>query len=210
MKIEGMSTHALNRLPYYLNYLLASDAEKDGFVSSAAIATALNLNEVQVRKDLAACSCRGIPKKGFCVSEVLDAIRECLGHNDANNAILIGVGNLGRALMSYKGFEAYGLNIVAAFDKGKMTVDGKPIFDIARLPDIVSNFNAKIAIIAVPAEVAQNVCDIVTQNGILAVWNFAPTHLKVPDGVLVHNENMASSLAVLSNHLKARLKEVEE
>lgn len=207
MKIQGISTQTLERLPYYLNFLIANDAEKDGYISSAAIAAALKLNEVQVRKDLAACHCRGIPKKGFNVNDVLNGIRECLGHNDVNNAILVGVGNLGRALLSYKGFAAYGLNIVAAFDQQKSVVDGKPVFEMDKLPSILKRLDVKIAIITVPSDAAQSVCDLVTSNGIRAVWNFAPTHLTVSDDVLVQNENMASSLAVLSTHLKARMRE---
>ena len=117
----------------------------------------------------------------------------------------MGAGNLGRALLSYKGFEQYGLNIIAAFDIKEGEADGKKIFPLEKLPDIINRLSIKIAVITVPGDVAQQVCDILTSNGILAVWNFAPAHLTVPDGVLVQNENMASSLAVLSNHLKSRM-----
>lgn len=206
MKIQGISTQTLRRLPYYLNYLVSSEADSGGYISAAAVAAALSLNEVQVRKDLATvCQTHGVPKKGFPVSELIEGLRDCLGQNNVNDAILVGAGNLGRALLSYKGFEQYGLNIVAAFDLKEGTANGKKIFTLDKLPDIINRLNIKIAVITVPGDSAQQVCDTLTENGILAVWNFAPAHLKVPDGVLVQNENMASSLAVLSNHLKSQI-----
>ncbi|MBP3480409.1 MAG: redox-sensing transcriptional repressor Rex [Clostridia bacterium] len=205
MKIQGISTQTLRRLPYYLNYLVNCEAD-GGYISAAAVASALKLNEVQVRKDLATvCQVRGVPKKGFPVSDLIEGLRDCLGQNNVHDAILVGAGNLGRALLSYKGFEQYGLNIIAAFDIKEGEADGKKIFPLEKLPDIINRLSIKIAVITVPGDVAQQVCDILTSNGILAVWNFAPAHLTVPDGVLVQNENMASSLAVLSNHLKSRM-----
>lgn len=206
MKIQGISTRTLKRLPYYFNYLVNEHKSVDGYISSATIAAALGLNEVQVRKDIAsACCIRGVPKKGFPVNELIKGLQECLGHNSVNDAILVGCGNLGRALMQYKGFEQYGLNIVAAFDLEEGDLEGKKIYDISELPRFIRERGIKIAVITVPASTAQVVCDVLTDNGILAVWNFAPVHLSVPRGVLVQNENMASSLAVLSNHLKARI-----
>ena len=206
MKIQGISTQTLRRLPYYLNYLVSSEQDSEGYVSAATVAAAMNLNEVQVRKDLATvCQARGVPKKGFPVSDLIEGLRDCLGQNNVNDAILVGAGNLGRALLSYKGFEQYGLNIVAAFDLKEGDANGKKIFTLDKLPDIIDRLGIKIAVITVPGDAAQQVCDILTENGILAVWNFAPAHLKVPDGVLVQNENMASSLAVLSNHLKSKI-----
>lgn len=205
MKIQGISTQTLRRLPYYLNYLVSAEPES-GYISAAAVASALSLNEVQVRKDLATvCQTRGIPKKGFPVEELIEGLRDCLGQNNVYDAVLVGAGNLGRALLSYKGFEQYGLNIVAAFDIKEGTSNGKKIFSLEKLPDIIKRLNIKIAVITVPGEAAQEVCNTLTENGILAVWNFAPAHLTVPNGVLVQNENMASSLAVLSNHLKAQM-----
>lgn len=206
MKIQGISTRTLKRLPYYFNYLVNEYRELDGYVSSTTIANALGLNEVQVRKDIAsACNVRGVPKRGFPVKELVMGLKECLGHNSVNDAILVGTGNLGRALLQYKGFEQYGLNIVEAFDLNEFELDGRKIWGIEKLPSFIEEHGIKIAVITVPASSAQIVCDLLTSNGILAVWNFAPVPLSVPKGVLVQNENMASSLAVLSNHLKARL-----
>lgn len=211
MKAHGISVRTLRRLPFYLNYLVSVDRGEDKYISAAAIASVLKLNEVQVRKDLsAACKTPGVPKKGFLISDLISGLKECLGHNNAHDAILVGAGNLGRALLGYKGFERYGLNIISAFDLYEDKLDGKDIYKIEKLSDIIKEQNVKIAIITVPESYAQSVCDTLTANGILAIWNFAPVHLNVPSGVLVQNENMAASLAMLSNHLKEQMMEVTQ
>ena len=164
------------------------------------------MNDVQVRKDLAAvCKTSGIPKKGFAVCDLISGISDFLGYGSGNDAILIGAGNLGMALMSYRGFDNYGINIVAAFDSRKEVIDNERVFDLSCLGEICREHNIKIGVITVPETAAQQVCDLLVENGILAIWNFAPTHIKAPEEILVQNENMASSLALLSNHLREKL-----
>ncbi len=210
---RSISKQTLQRLPLYLSFLKTLDLKKDHqFISATGIAEALGLNDVQVRKDLSMVSSRGRPKIGYATPELIEDIEEYLGYSNQVDAIIVGVGNLGRALISYAGFRAYGLNIVAGFDlvdgqNGE--VSGKPIYDISRIGEICKEISAKIAIITVPASEAQSVCDILVSCGILAIWNFAPILLKVPQGVLVQNENMASSLAVLSKHLEKKLSGAE-
>ena len=124
--------------------------------------------------------------------------------------MLIGAGKLGQALMGYRGFEDYGLNILAAFDKEPAvdkTDEGKPVYHIDKLEHFCRSHKVLMGIITVPAAAAQEACDQLIQCGIKAVWNFAPTHLEVPENILVQNENMATSLAVLSMHLQAQIKE---
>lgn len=201
-----ISKQALQRLPYYLNYLKALQSDSVQNISAAAIAKDLNLNEVQVRKDLAAVSENGgKPRIGFDMAELIRSIENYLGYKNVDDAVLVGAGQLGRALLSYKGFEDYGVKIVAAFDSDEgltgAEVCGKCILSMDRLNDLCRRINVHIGIITVPAESAQEVCDMLIESGILAVWNFAPVHLKVPDHILVQNENMAASLAVLSKHL---------
>ena len=104
-----------------------------------------------------------------------------------------------------KGFELAGFNIVAAFDSRPEVIDNKKVFDISRLDEICQKLNVKIGIITVPDTAAQKVCDLLVKSGILAIWNFAPTHIKAPEDILVQNENMASSLALLSNHLREKM-----
>ena len=201
-----LSKQALKRLPVYMSYLKSLDTVEVEYISSSTVAEALDMNDVQVRKDLAAvCKSPGIPKKGFVVSDLIGGISDFLGYRDGNDAILIGAGNLGMALMSYRGFDNYGINIVAAFDSRPEVIDNKKVFDVMQLKDMCKKLNVKIGIITVPDHAAQKVCDLLVESGILAIWNFAPTHIKAPDDILVQNENMASSLAVLSNHLREKM-----
>lgn len=201
-----LSKQALKRLPVYMSYLKSLDTEQVEYISSSTVAEALDMNDVQVRKDLAAvCKTAGIPKKGFVVRDLIGGISDFLGYSQGNDAILIGAGNLGMALMSYRGFDNYGINIVAAFDSRPEIIDNKKVFDISRLDEICKELNVKIGIITVPDIAAQKVCDLLVKSGILAIWNFAPTHIKAPEEILVQNENMASSLALLSNHLREKM-----
>ena len=112
--------------------------------------------------------------------------------------------------MGYRGFDEYGLNIMAAFDRNpkmEKTDEGKPVYNITELEQFCRSHKVLMGIITVPAEGAQTVADQLIAGGIKAIWNFAPTHLDVPANILVQNENMATSLAVLSVHLQAQIKE---
>jgi redox-sensing transcriptional repressor len=133
-----------------------------------------------------------------------------LGYDNTTDAILVGAGKLGQALLGYSGFEEYGLNILAGFDIQpaiEKTVEGKPIFPMSELENFCKMNKVLMGIITVPAQYAQQVCDQLIACGIKAVWTFAPVHLDVPDNILVQNENMATSLALLSMHLQAQIKE---
>lgn len=204
-----ISKKTLSRLPLYLGYLKEQKRFGQKTISATMIADGLGLNQVQVRKDLAQISCGGKPRIGYMIDELETDIERFLGYNNVNSAVIVGAGNLGKALMSYVGFKQYGLDIAAAFDAdGTLTnseFNGIPIFPVEKLPDIAKRLKIHIGIITVPAPHAQKVCDMLVDAGVLAVWNFAPTVLKVPEGILVQNENMASSLALLCNHLSQRL-----
>ena len=202
-----ISKQAMMRMPYYLRYLRDVKASGAESVSSTAIGEALRLNSVQVRKDLAAvCSSKGKPGSGFNVLELISNIEDLLGYNSRVDAVLVGAGCLGTALLSYKGFSEYGMNIVAAFDNSPLVygrvIGGREVFDSSGLEEFCRNNNVHIGILTVPADVAQDVCNELIEGGVRAIWNFAPVKLKVPDGILIQNENLAASLAVLSRHLK--------
>ena len=205
---QNISKHTLQRLPMYLSYIkgLPEDAPKN--ISATTIAEALQLNDVQVRKDLASVSSSGKPKVGYNVKDLIAELEAFLGYNDIDNAVIVGAGSLGKALLNYSGFKAYGLNIIAAFDLCEEPTEfqGKTVFPIAQLESFCRKVNIHIGIITVPASSAQEICDLLVESGIRAIWNFAPVHLVVPDGILVQNENMASSLALLSNHLREQMK----
>ena len=206
MSDRCVSKQTLQRLPAYLNYLRGPHKEPKKYVSATMIAEALGLNDVVVRKDLASVSSSGRPKVGYVRAELIRELERYLGYDNSQDAVLVGAGKLGQALLSYSGFPQYGLNILAGFDNDPRLagaeVAGKKILPMDKLPGLCRRVGVHIGIITVPGEHAQTVCDQLIDSGILAVWNFANAHLLVPEGILVQNENMAVSLAVLSNHLK--------
>ena len=210
MERKEISKSVLKRLPGYLNYLTNIPDNASPYISATALANALGMGEVQVRKDLAMVSDGGRPKIGYLRESLIEDISQFLGYDNTTDAILIGAGKLGQALLGYSGFGAYGLNILAAFDvnpaEGK-TQEGKRIYPMEQLESFCRTNNVLMGIITVPGKHAQEVCDSLIRCGIKAVWNFAPVHLDVPANILVQNENMATSLALLSMHLQAQMKE---
>ncbi len=210
MERKEVSKAVLKRLPGYLDYLKSIPEDASAYISATALANALGMGEVQVRKDLAAVSNGGRPKIGYLRESLIEDIEQFLGYDNTTDAGLIGAGKLGQALLGYSGFDAYGLNILAAFDMSPSvdrTDEGKPILSLDKLEGFCKLNKVLMGIITVPAEAAQQVCDRLIGCGIKAIWNFAPTHLEVPANILVQNENMATSLAVLSMHLQAQIKE---
>lgn len=210
MERKEISKAVLKRLPGYLSYLKNLPDGSFTYISATNLANALGMGEVQVRKDLAMVSDGGRPKVGYLRESLIEDISQFLGYDNTTDAILIGAGKLGQALMGYTGFAAYGLNILAAFDAkpfADRTEEGKPVYNIDHLVPYCKENNVLMGIIAVPAAHAQGVCDQLVACGIKAIWNFAPTHLEVPSNILVQNENMATSLAVLSMHLQAQIKD---
>ncbi len=198
-----ISKATLNRLPSYLKYLYQLDKLNVATVSSTTIANGLNLNPVQVRKDIAHISTvAGKPKTGYVTKEIIADLEAFLGYNNTHDAILVGVGGLGRAFLGYSGFSNYGLNIAMAFDTNEMLVNtkvnGKPVYEMNKMASMVDRLKIQIGIITVPSYAAQEVADKMVAAGIKAIWNFAAVHLNVPSSVALKNEDLASSLALLS------------
>ena len=210
METKKISISVLMRLPGYLAYLKSMPENSPAHISATALAGALGMGEVQVRKDLAMVSDGGRPKIGYLREALIEDIEQFLGYDNTTDAVLIGAGKLGQALMAYNGFDEYGLNIMAAFDRNpkiEKTDEGKPVYPMTKLEQYCRSHKILMGIITVPSDGAQEVADLLIAGGIKAIWNFAPTHLDVPDNILVQNENMATSLAVLSVHLQAQIKE---
>lgn len=199
----------LLRLPVYLNYLKHLPDEADENISATKIAEALGLNHVVVRKDLASISTMGRPKVGYAVSGLIQELESYLGYRGVNDAIVVGAGKLGKALLSFDGFQEYGFNILAAFDLDEKAlseeIPQKLLLPMNKIMDFCERTKVRIGIITVPDASAQAVANLLVECKVLAIWNFTSVHLVVPEGVLVQNENMAASMAVLSKHLSENL-----
>lgn len=210
MEQKKISKSVLKRLPGYLAYLKNMPEGSPAHISATALAGALGMGEVQVRKDLAMVSDGGRPKIGYLRESLIDDIEQFLGYDNTTDAVLIGAGKLGLALMGFKGFHEYGLNILAAFDidpKVDFTDEGKPVYPMSKMESYCRKHKVLMGIITVPNASAQEVADQLIASGIKAIWSFSSAHLEVPDNILVQYENMATSFAVLSMHLQAQIKE---
>ena len=202
----NISKATIGRMPAYLRFLKEKEKAGERTISSTTIAEELNLNAVQVRKDLAVISSvAGKPKLGFEISDLIADINRFLGYDNVTDAVIVGAGGLGRALVGYGGFKNYGLNIVAAFDSSSELIGKKfggiQVYDAADIARLVRRMNVKIGIIAVPQGAAQQVADELIGGGVRAIWNFAPAKLNLPSNIAVKNEDMAASLAILSMRL---------
>lgn len=197
-----ISKATLSRLPQYLRILKKLKNEEDvENISSTTIAEILKLNSIQVRKDLALVSHQeGRPGIGFNVEELIKDLEDVLGLENITDAILVGAGRLGQALLNYSGFEG-NFNIVMAFDNDTSKCNNKNIFHINNIKEQIKEKNIKIGIITVQRVAAQEVCDILVDAGIKAIWNFAPVTLNVPEDVIIKNEDLSASLMILSKKL---------
>lgn len=207
-----VSRQALSRMPAYLQYLHMIDKLGRAFVTATEVAEALRLNPIQVRKDIAAVSKKpGKPMVGFCVKELIRDFNEFLAYENVKDAVLVGTGALGSALLNYSGFSGCGIRLAAVFDKdpekiGKR-IGGHTVSDAGELAGFCRKSGILIGIVAVPDYVAQGVCDQLVAGGVRAIWNFAPAHLSVPGDVILQNENLVASLTVLSKRLAERLEQ---
>ena len=205
MKKNQFSKPLLERVPLYLKYL-NSIKQKEKRVSATVISQAVNLGEVQVRKDLNLLSGSGKPKIGYEIDQLIVNLEEFLGKSKRVKVALIGAGKLGKALYGYGGFEEYGVEVCAAFDtyltKEEIFRGDKRLYPLDNFSAYVKENGILIGIIAVPEASAQATADLMIKSGIKAIWNFAPSKLIVPEDILLRNENMAASLAVLASAFK--------
>ena len=201
----GVHEPTLRRLPGYYRYLQGLRAQGLEVVSCVAIGRDLALDSTLVRKDLESIEAVGRRRVGFLVDELLRGIEAYLGYNGVNRAVLVGAGRLGAALLGHDKFQEYGLEIVAAFDVSPARIgerlNGIEVLPLEQLGDVAREMNAQLGIITVPAESAQGIADLLVENGIHAIWNFAPANLRIPAGVIVQNEDLYRSLATLSYRL---------
>lgn len=200
---------SLRRLPSYVYFLRQLAAQGRQAVSTADLAQALKLDPTQVRKDLSLAGATGRPRVGYDLAELLTTVETFLGWHNATDAFLVGTGQLGSALLRYEGFGQRGLNILAAFDtdpnKIGTIVHGREIMHVSRLVGLAKRMRVLLGILTVPGEAAQPTAEKMVEGGMIAIWNFAPATLSLPEGIIVENEHLDETLAVLSHRLSLSL-----
>lgn len=195
----------IRRLSLYLRELEGLLAEGRETVSSKQLGQALRVTDAQVRKDLAYFGQLGRPGVGYPVDPLIREVRGILGTDRLWPAVLVGAGNLGRALAAYRGFARRGFQIVAVFDsdpavvgQGLGTAGELTVLPMSQLPQVVRSGDIRIGIIAVPAPAAQNVAEQMLDAGIRALLTFAPAGLDVPHRVPVVSADLAIHLEQLA------------
>ena len=193
---------AVYRLSLYLRCLQRLKANSIRTVSSEALAKAAGVKSTQLRKDLTYFGQFGTRGLGYDVEQLSKMISDLLGTNSLQPVILIGVGNLGSALLSYHGFQQEGFEIIGAFDaepaRARSRNVKQPIYGMDQLSEIIKERAVKMAIVTVPIPAAQEVANTLVENGITGILNFAPIVLHVPEDVIVNNVNLAIELENLS------------
>jgi redox-sensing transcriptional repressor len=204
-QIRSTPEPSLRRLARYLDLL--HKLQKDGqiTVSSTQIGSEMSSDPTQVRKDIEYTGIIGKPKTGYIITELIYSIETFFNWNNVSDAFLVGAGNLGRAILGYEHFKKYGLNIVTAFDVSPdligTEINNIPILDLEKLTNLAQRMKIHIGVITTPVECAQEVADKMVEGGIKAIWNFAPVHLKTPEGIIVEHTHLTQSLAVLTKNL---------
>lgn len=213
--IEGGTPRAaVERLSLYLRQLEALHRNGQETVSSNQLGTALEITDAQVRKDLTYFGQFGYPGIGYRVAELRDSLRAVLGTNRTWNLGLIGVGNLGRALLGYRGFPERGFVISALFDRDPKII-GQTVHDLAvlpleRLPEVTQQLQLELAVLAVPAEAVDEVTAMVLAAGITGVLNFVPVQLKVPVEISVVSVDLGLHLEQLAFQVNKRRSPAED
>jgi redox-sensing transcriptional repressor len=201
-KSDNIPNPAIRRLSLYLRQLEAFLKVNRRTISSRQLGESLNLTDAQVRKDLGYFGQFGHPGIGYRVEELISQIKRILGTDKTWNVLLVGAGNLGRALLAYKGFEKKGFRIVAVFDADPNKVGKKhasfTIQPISELWDVVEKKEIRLGIIAVPADYAQEVADMLVNAGVRGILNFAPVSLSVPESIGMSGVDLAVHLEQLS------------
>jgi redox-sensing transcriptional repressor len=195
----------IRRLSNYHHILLGMRERRIQRVSSTTLAEILEYKPIQVRKDLQLTGLVGKPRTGFDVDEVEAAISRFMGWTLECQAVLFGVGNLGSALLNYPWRDEYGLHFIAAFEReperSNILINNIPVFSIEYFPTFAREHAIDIGVVAVPAEEAQTVAEMLMHNDIRGIWNFSHTHLKISGKTTVENALFTQSLAVLTRRL---------
>ena len=203
---ENIPKATIERLPLYYRCLDKMDTFEDvDVVSSKDLGGKLDIPSTQVRKDLSYYGEFGRRGVGYNVNDLKKSVGKILGVDRIWPAILVGAGNLGRALVNYKSFSMMGFEITHVLDndldKIGNVINDREVQSVQEMEKIVKDNDIKLGVISVPTDAAQDVADQMIEAGIKAIWNFAPTRLYVPDDVDVKNEDLAVGIVSLIYNL---------
>lgn len=208
MKELKIPEATVSRLSVYSRYLTEVEKQEIASISSGEIAEGVGGTPAQVRKDLAYFGEFGTRGVGYNVRQLNQEIMNILGLTKRWNMILIGAGNLGSALSQYRGFRDRGFQIIGVFDndlnKVGLKLNGLPIYAVSQMADFIEKNDVAIGIIAVPAEYAQDIADILVETDIRGILNFAPNVLTIPEDVEVRNVDLTVNLEVLTYNIEKR------
>ncbi|MGN0772013.1 MAG: redox-sensing transcriptional repressor Rex [Christensenellales bacterium] len=204
MEKKTISEAVVKRLPKYYRAVRNLYDQNVTKISSSALAQMLGITASQVRQDF--CNFGGFGQQGYGydVAKLKQELATIMGLNCDYNVVIIGAGNIGRALGGYQGFEKYGFKVTAMFDSNPVidNVGGIKVYNMSQFDNYVANNKTDMAVIATPKSAAQSVADKIISCGIKSIWNFAPIDLDVPDDVSTENISMSESLLVLSYRTK--------
>jgi redox-sensing transcriptional repressor len=202
LRPDTIPNPAVRRLSLYLRQLEAFQRLDRRTVSSRQLGESLNLTDAQVRKDLAYFGQFGHPGIGYRVEDLINHVRKILGTDRTWNVLLVGAGNLGRALLAYKGFQKKGFKLMAVFDSDPALAGRKHgpfiIQPMSELEETVRRENIRMGIITVPGDYAQKVADELVAAGLKGILNFAPASLNIPPTVSLAAVDLAVQLEQLS------------
>ena len=197
------------RLPVYYRLLLRMNGEGRSVVSSRELGEALGVTPAQIRKDLSYFGRFGKQGRGYSVQRLTDELRVILGLDQRWKLVLVGIGRLGRAIASYRGFDPQGFDIVAVYDAEPAVVgtlvEGHAVRDVSELKRDLAGTSADIGIVAVPAEHSQQVIDTLVRGGVRAILNYAPRAVQVPDGVQLRQIDPVIAMQSMTYHLTRNL-----
>lgn len=203
--MDDIPRSTIERLPLYKKAMEELALSGKRHVSSNEIARRLHLSDAQIRKDLSYFGKFGVRGKGYDIESLSSTISDILGTSSTWDCILVGVGNLGRALLSYKGFQDHNFAIRAAFDvdpeKVGTPIQGCPVHHMEEMGEVLEEHSVRLAILAVPAESGEEALEHLLDHGITGILNFAPFVPEVPEGIVVESVDLSTNLQVLAYFL---------
>lgn len=199
---NDMLPGSIQRFALYLHYLRSVDSRGSPDTTTREIAQALNLRADIVRKDIQSLFPEGRSLE-YNVTGLIRTLERCVGQGKVRVAVLVGAGKLGKTLLSYAGFTAYDMDIIAGFDIAPRAIanrQGKPIYPMEKFAEICHRLGARVGVITTPGSSAQAVCNKMVETGILSIWNFTAVHLDAPKKVLIVDADMSATLLRLMEH----------